>query len=316
MAYKIPVYLFTGFLEGGKTHMIQESLESEQFNAGDKTLIIQCEEGVDDLDPSRFVSKECYLEVIENEEDLTLEALTAMGKKRKFDRVIIEYNGMWQLQTLYESLPENWAIFQEMMFAEARTFVSYNRNFRSLMVDKLMGCEMVVLTRTPNDIDKMEIHKIIRGVSRRAQISYDYPDGHVEYDEIEDPLPFDVNAPVIEIADDDYALWYRDLYEEMEQYDGKTVHVKGLVARDNKLGKTALVIGRHIMTCCADDITYSGLVCVFSAPVAYKTRDWLTVTAKIKLEAHKLYGGRIGPVLYATSAETAEAPRQEVATFY
>ena len=31
MAYKIPVYLFTGFLEGGKTHMIQESMESEQF---------------------------------------------------------------------------------------------------------------------------------------------------------------------------------------------------------------------------------------------------------------------------------------------
>ena len=316
MAYKIPVYLFTGFLEGGKTHMIQESLESEQFNAGDKTLIIQCEEGVDDLDPSRFASPDCYLETIENEEDLTLAALTAMAKKRKVDRVIIEYNGMWQLQTLYESLPENWAIFQEMMFAEARTFVSYNRNFRSLMVDKLMGCEMVVLTRTPNDIDKMEIHKIIRGVSRRAQISYDYPDGHVEYDEIEDPLPFDVNAPVIEIADDDFALWYRDLSEEMEQYDGKTVHVKGLVARDNKLGKTALVIGRHIMTCCADDIAYSGLVCNFSSPVAYKTRDWLTVTAKIKLEAHKLYGGRIGPVLYATKVEPAEAPRQEVATFY
>ncbi len=316
MAYKIPVYLFTGFLEGGKTHMIQESLESEQFNAGDKTLIIQCEEGIDELEPASFASKNCYLEVIEREEDLTLENLTALGKKHKIDRVIIEYNGMWPLRTLYENMPAGWAIFQEMMFADANTFIAYNQNMRSLMVDKLMNCEMVVLTRTPNNMDKEEVHKIVRGISRRAAISYDYPDGHVEYDEIEDPLPFDREAAVIEIADEDFALWYRDLSEEMDAYAGKTVHVKGLVARDGKLGKNAAIIGRHIMTCCADDIAYSGLVCVFSAPVALKTRDWITVTAKIRLESHKLYGGRRGPVLYATGFTPAEPPKQEVATFY
>ena len=154
MAYKIPVYLFTGFLEGGKTHMIQESMESEQFNSGDKTLIIQCEEGVDELDPTTFAGKNCYLELIEDPDELTSAHLTALGKKYRADRVIIEYNGMWPLQTLYENLPANWAIFQEMMFAEAKTFITYNQNMRSLMVDKLMNCEMVVLTRTPNDIDK------------------------------------------------------------------------------------------------------------------------------------------------------------------
>ena len=197
-----------------------------------------------------------------------------------------------------------------------KAFIDSNRNMRSLMVDKLMNCEMVVLTRTPDNIDKDEIHKIIRGISRRAAISYDYPDGHIEYDEIEDPLPFDKEAPVIEIADDDFALWYRDLSEEMDTYEGKTVHVKGLVARDNKLGKNGVVIGRHIMTCCADDIAYSGLVCNFSAPVSLKTRDWITVTAKISLEPHKLYGGRRGPVLYATEYAMSSAPKQEVATFY
>ncbi len=316
MAYKIPVYLFTGFLEGGKTHMIQESLESEQFNAGDKTLIIQCEEGMDELDATRFASKNCYLEIIEDQDELTQENLTAIGKKRKIDRVIIEYNGMWPLNLLYENLPSSWAIYQEMMFADANTFFAYNQNMRSLMVDKLMNCEMIVLSRTPQDMDKQEVHKIVRGISRRAAITYDYPDGHVEYDEIEDPLPFDIDAPIIEIGDDDFALWYRDLSEEMDNYEGKTVHVKGLVARDNKLGKNALILGRHIMTCCADDIAYSGLVCMFSAPVSYKTRDWITVTARIKLENHKLYGGRRGPVLYATDVAISSAPKQEVATFY
>ena len=38
----IPVYLFTGFLESGKTKFIQETLEDERFNAGEKTLLLLC----------------------------------------------------------------------------------------------------------------------------------------------------------------------------------------------------------------------------------------------------------------------------------
>ncbi len=317
MAYALPVYLFTGFLEGGKTHMIQESMESEQFNTGEKTLIIQCEEGIDELDVSQFTGKNVYLETIEDESELTLENLTALGKKHKLDRIIIEYNGMWMLNKLYEALPENWQIFQQMMFADANTFFAYNQNMRSLMVDKLMNCEMVVLTRTPASIDKEAVHKIVRGCSRRAQISYDYPDGHVEYDEIEDPLPFDMNAAVIDVADEDYAVWYRDLSEEMDVWNGKTVRFKGIVAREPRLGKNAFVAGRHVMTCCAADIAYHGLVCEFPAPVnEIKNRDWIILTAKINVKAHKLYGSKPGPVLVGIKWEPSAKPVEEVATFY
>ncbi|MBO5295205.1 MAG: GTPase [Clostridia bacterium] len=311
MASQLPVYLFTGFLEGGKTHIIQESMEDQKFNSGEKTLIIQCEEGVDELDFSRFYGQNVYLETIEDESDFTAENLTALAKKNRFDRVIIEYNGMWLLNTLYQNLPANWVIYQEMMFADANTFLSYNANMRQLMVDKLQNCEMIVLNRTPDGIDKEEIHKVVRGVSRRAAITYDYPDGHVEYDEIEDPLPFDLDAPVVTIGDNDYAIFYRDLSEELQKYDGKTVKFKGMVARD---GNTVLA-GRHVMTCCADDIAYHPLVCIFSEPTNLKTRDWVTLTGKIKLEKHKLYRGP-GPVLYVTATEFAVKPAQEVATFY
>ncbi len=318
MAYSIPVYLFTGFLEGGKTSMIRESMENPKFDNGERTLILLCEEGIEELVPARFAKggKHCFIETVEDEEDLTYDLLTAMQKKYKPNRVIIEYNGMWQLKTLYEGMPDAWAIYQQILFADAKTFFVYNQNMRSLMVDKLMDAEMVVINRTPDDFDKEEAHKIVRGISRRAQIAYEYPDRHIVYDDIEDPLPFDVNAPVIEIKDEDFALWYRDLSEEMDKYDGKTVSVKGMVARDKQLSSHAVIIGRHIMTCCADDIAYSGLVCNFTLPVSLETRDWIKVTAKIKLESHKLYGGRRGPVLYAPSFTKAEKPVQEVATFY
>ncbi len=311
----IPVYLFTGFLEGGKTHIIQESMCDERFNTGEKTLLILCEEGIEELDVSLFSGKNVYLAALENESDLTPENLEKCRGGHKIDRVIIEYNGMWQLGTLYANLPRDWFIFQNMMFADAKTFVTYNNNMRSLMVDKLLSCEMIVLNRTPDDIDKEEIHKIIRGVSMRAAITYDYPDGHVEYDDIEDPLPFDIDAPVIEIADDDFAVWYRDISEDLEKYDGKTVKFKGILARDSKLGKNEIIIGRHVMTCCADDIAYQGLVCKFKSDVSYKTRDWIYVQGKIKIEKNKLYQS-VGPVLYAETGAYTDKPQNEVATFY
>ena len=69
------------------------------------------------------------------------------------------------------------------------------------------------------------------------------------------------------------------------------------------------------MTCCADDIQYGGLVCVFKSKPTVKTRDWLTVSGKIKIDTTKLYRNK-GPVLYVESTEFAVKPKQEVATFY
>ena len=87
-----------------------------------------------------------------------------------------------------------------MMFANAENFIFYNGNMRNLVVDKLQSCEIIILNRASDKTDKDEIHKAVRSVTRRADIAYEYADGHVEYDDTEDPLPFDFDADVIEIA--------------------------------------------------------------------------------------------------------------------
>ena len=308
-----PIYLFTGFLESGKTRMIQETMEDKNFNDGSKILLIVCEEGIEEYDPTRFWGQNVRQLVIENESDLTPQLLADYEKKHVIDRVVIEYNGMWQLDTLYAALPRNWYIFQQLFFADASTILNFNANMRSLVYDKLRDADTVMFNRAEG-VDRMELHKLVRAVSRRATIAYDVGDD-LEYDEIEDPLPFDVNAPVVKIEDRDYAFFYRDMGESLPEWHGRTVKFKGLIARNPQLGKNALIIGRHVMSCCADDIAFSGLVCNFKREVPYQTGDWLIVTAELRVEKHKLYGGD-GPVLYATDVSLTSEPRDPLAVFY
>ena len=310
-----PVYMFVGFLESGKTKFIQETFEDERFDTGENTLLLVMEEGVEEYDEGKFAVQNVSIAYIDDKADLTEEKLTALQLEYGATRVVVEYNGMWLLEDFFKAMPEGWMINQLMTFFDTNTALNYNANMRQLVFDKIENTQMVVFNRYSAKVDKMDLHKLVRGITRRADIVYEYEDGKADFDDIEDPLPFDVNAPVIEIEDRDYAFFYRDLAENMENYIGKTVKFKGVVATDKRLPEANIVIGRHIMTCCEDDIQYSGLACVLPKSMDLQTRDWLEITAKIEFVKHTIYKGK-GPVLMATTAEKCEKPEQELATFY
>lgn len=313
---EVPVYLFTGFLESGKTTFIQETLEDARFNNGDMTLLLLCEEGEEEFAPERFASANVVCKVVEAQEDLTAANLDKWLREARAVRVVCEYNGMWLLETLYNNMPENWMVYQEFFFADARTILNYNANMRQLTFDKLQSCELAVFNRFDKSMDKMELHKLIRTASRRSDIVYEHADGTIEYDDIEDPLPFDLDAPVVTISDRDFAIWYRDMTEELDKYHGKTVMFTGR-ALTRRAMPGAFIIGRHVMTCCADDISFSGLVCNWDkAKVRAMAKDqWVTVTATIEVKFHPTYRGK-GPVLTASKVVPAKKPEQEVATFF
>ena len=279
-----------------------------------KYLIIQCEEGEEELDPADY-GDNVTVGSFDEEQQLTPDRLSAMAKRAKANVVIVEYNGMWKLDSFYNALPDNFMVYQEIMIADSTTAVSYNANMRQLMVDKLQSAEMVVFNRTDKDTDKLELHKIVRGVSRKANICYEDVNGEIEFDNFEDPLPFDLEAPVVEIKDEDFAIFYRDLTEDFAKYNGKTLRFKGIVALDSILQKGSFAIGRHIMVCCADDIAYRGVVAKGMGNLKLNTRDWVIVEGKIAEEYSALYRGK-GPVLTVNKIEKAEKPIQEVATFY
>lgn len=311
---EIPVFLFTGFLESGKTTFIRETLEDERFNTGEKMLLILCEEGFTEFDLSSDALKNVALEVVEKEE-LIPGNLKLLAKRHKAERVLIEYNGMWEMSLLYRSFPKNWILYQHINFFDSSNVMNYNSNMRNLVADKLSGCELTVFNRMDKDKDETEFHKLVRALNRSCEIIYEYKDGSLKIDEIEDPLPFDINADVIEIRDKDYAVWYANLLEHTDNYIGKTIRIKGIVAVNEALGEKAFVIGRHVMTCCADDIEYKGIVCLSDEKTGFKTRDWKTVTAAVEYGFNELYGGE-GPLLRLISYENAKKPEEEVATFY
>ena len=319
MAKQIPVYLFTGFLEAGKTKFAQETLEDKTFNNGDRMLLLVCEEGIEEYEPATFAAPNIFMEVIASESELTAANLSALLKKHRCSYVIVEYNGMWTLDTLYNNMPREWVVAQEFLFIDASTFLLYNNNMRQLMVDKLQSCELVVLNRFPGGDEelKMQAHKIVRATNRRCDIAFETADGKISYDDIEIPLPYDLNAPVVDIADEDYAVFLQDIMEQPDKYRDKLVRLKGkAVTKSRSLKPGYFFFCRDVMTCCANDIRFCPVAAEWKDVSAVKNLGWYGVTARVDVRTlPDLYQGP-GPVLHVQSIGPVSAPEKEVATFY
>lgn len=312
----IPVYLFTGFLESGKTQFINETVISDEgFVNGDSILLLVCEEGVEEYDVEALEKKNVHVENLEIELDCSTKILQGLLDKHKAKRVVMEYNGMWMLNSFYQNMPEDWAVYQEFCFVDTTTFASYNANMRSLVVDKFQSADLVVFNRFTDKFDELEHHKAVRAISRRAQIAYEYTDGKINNDNYPDPLPFDIDAPIVQVADTDFAHWYRDITEDPKKYAGKTIELLGYAMTNKRFTPGTFALGRQIMTCCAADIQYCSLIALCPPKMTPEAKTWVRTRFKVEYKFHKLYGQK-GPVLQVETIEKAEAPEQEVATFF
>lgn len=319
MAKEIPVYLFVGFLESGKTKFIQETFEDPNFDSGDKTLLLVCEEGEEEYDESRFAFGGTTVQILSDKAELNAPNLSRLERESGAGRVVIEYNGMWLLQELADNLPDNWIVYQCIATADGSTALTYARDnsMRSLLLDKIARSELIVFNRAESvntDDARQELHKLVRQASRKCDIAYEFADGSVAYDDIPDPLPFDINAPVIELNDEDFGIWYMDCQDEPKKYQGKTVKFLAQVCQTNRAGKNSFVPGRFAMTCCVQDIQFVGFPCVYEGYKALEQRSWVVVTARVGYKFHNIYRGK-GPVLSAISVEPGHKPLNDVVTF-
>ena len=87
----IPVYLFLGFLEAGKTQFIQETISNKRFGLGESILLVTCEEGIAEFDLSQFSGKSIKLHTIEDKSKLDEQMLLKLSDECDADKILIEY---------------------------------------------------------------------------------------------------------------------------------------------------------------------------------------------------------------------------------
>ena len=307
----IPVYLVAGFLDGGKTNFINGILE-DGFAREDRTLLICCEEGEEEYDP-RFLDNVTVV-TIDDEDDLKCSRLKELEKQHKPKQIIIEYNGMWQMERLFtDVLPANWVLYQIMSFVEAGTFEMYAKNMGQLMMEKVTNADLLVFNRCTDELKATLRGRNLRMVNRRADSYLEDNEGNNEPYLTGDECPFDLDQDVIDIPDDDFGVWYVDVMDHPDRYAGKMVHMTMVMCHSRQYPGTHCP-GRFAMVCCEDDIQFLGLVAKGMHLKDYKNHDWIEVTARMAVEPHAAYKGK-GPVMHVISIGPTQKPDPEVVTF-
>ena len=306
-----PVYVINGFLESGKTEFISFTLAQNYFQVKGKTLLILCEEGEREYDPELLAHSRTEIELIENEEDFNPVNLTNLEKRHKPERIIIEFNGMWNYKNV--KLPWYWKIEQQITTIDGSTFPMYYTNMRSLLAEMVRKSDMIIFNRC-DGIKELNVYKRnIKAVNQNADVIFEDANGEVN-EIFEEDLPYDLQAEVIELNDQSYGIWYLDSLEHLERYEGKTIRFTAMVLKPEEMPQGYFVPGRMAMTCCADDMAFLGFACRFEGADTLKQKQWVQVTARVKKEYWKDYEGE-GPMLYAVSVTKAKAPKNEIISF-
>lgn len=305
------VYMINGFLESGKSEFIRYTLEQPYFQIREKTLLILCEEGEVEFDEKLLKKSRTVLEVIGEEEDFTPENLLALEKKHKPERIIIEYNGMWNFKEM--KLPWHWKIEQQITTIDASTFQMYYTNMRSLLAEMLKGSEMIIFNRCDGIKDLSSFKRNVKAVNQSAEIIFEDSQGEVNAI-MEDELPYDLSKDVLELDDTGYGIWYLDALDNAERYLEKTLVFTAMVLKPSGFPKDYFVPGRMAMTCCADDMAFLGFACEYEQAEKLKDKEWVRVTATLTWEYWADYEGE-GPLLHAVKVEPAKAPKKEVIDF-
>ena len=307
---KTPVYIFTGFLESGKTTFIRELLKNVTFATGEKTLYILCETGIEEIDEKLLKFNNAVIVNVVNETDIDKEFLENLDKKYSPERVLIEYNGFWNIDKINDSImPEWWEIALTAAIADASTFSAYMKNMSSIMVNYFKAADMVLFNRCDKNTNKLSLRAGVKAVNAKAQVIFKLKNGEIDNEDI---MPFDINAEVIKINEYDYGVWYVDITENPEKYNEKIIVLTGMVHRENTWPKGMFMIYRKAMTCCIEDITMLQSICYLKNKVPDNNK-WIKLTAQVKVNYIK--NNKI-PLLLVNEYDYTEPLKDEIVYFY
>lgn len=306
-----PVYIINGFLESGKTEFISFTLAQPYFKTKGTTLLLLCEEGEAAYDPQLLKKSKTVAEVIEDEADFNPSHLLEVEKKVNPERIIIEYNGMWNCKDM--KMPFHWTVEQQITIINAATFPMYYNNMKSLVAEMVRKSELIIFNRCDGINDLGSYKRNVKAVNPKTEIVFEDKNGEINQ-LFEEDLPYDLKQDTLELGNTEYGIWYIDSMDNLDRYVGKTVIFTAMVMRPKKFPRGYFIPGRMAMTCCAEDMAFIGYACKYDHADELKEQQWVRVSAVVKKEYFSDYQGE-GPVLYAVSVEPAKKPDNEIINF-
>ena len=316
----IPVFLINGFLESGKTSFIQYTMNQDYFKTEGNTLLLLCEEGEKEYDPIELAKLNTTPIYMKEITDFQADKLQKLADQYKPERILIEWNGMWNQDDLYGGpmseavlagqqnrepkysvyMPKDWFLSQVITIVDGSTLKMYLSNMRSFLGQMLRNAELCIVNRCDNlsNEDMVEYRRKLRAMGQNAMIMMEDKDGEIPQSALPEELPYDITQEKIAISDNDYGTWFLDCMDNPERYLGKELSFTAMVLKRKNMPEDEFIPGRMAMTCCAQDMSFLGFICKGDKKLlsAFSTRDWVKVKVKLTLEEREEYHG-IGPVL-------------------
>ena len=310
---KKPVYVINGFLDSGKTSFIAYTIGQPYFQTRGTTLLILCEEGESEYREGLLKETGTVLEIIEDLEDFTTSHLMELEKKYRPERILIEWNGMWDFREF--KIPNAWRLEQQITTIDASSFNMYFTNMRSLVAEQIRNSELIMFNRCDDVDEKLLVNfkRNIKAINQKADLVFENSEGEIDMTTEED-LPFDIHQDPIPLEGLDYGIWYIDAMEHPDRYIGKNIVYTGMVMRPKDFPEGYFVPGRMAMTCCANDMSFLGYACRCKNADSFRERQWVKVTATIRKEVFGPYSGE-GVILEATEVLPASQPEEPVINF-
>ena len=307
-----PVYIINGFLDAGKTDFFRYTIAQPYFRTKGKTLLIVCEEGENDYEEKLLKNTNTVVEYIEEEEDFNPDALVALDAKHNPERILVEYNGMWNFKNL--RLPVMWNLEQQITVIDCSSFELYFSNMKSLLAEQIRNSDLILFNRCDGLTENLPSYKRnVKAINQKADIIFEDQNGEVDVT-LDEDLPFDLNDDPIELNNYGYGMFYLDALDHVERYEGKNVRFKGMVLIPPEFPEGRFVPGRMAMTCCAQDMQFLGFACEYDKVDELKEKEWVEVTAKVVKQYVAEYQGE-GPVLVATEVKKTTEPANPVIDF-
>ena len=256
MNKEIPVFLFNGFLDSGKTTLIKEIVSQTDAYKNYNTLIIATEDGEEEYDQSWQDENQVHVVIVTDDEYKDELFFYELYKKYQPKQIVIEMNAFLDFEAF--KLPRSFVVYQEITLFDASKFELYYNNMKPLINQMVSYATLVVFNRCNDNKNLSRYRRNIKAFNQKCDVAFENQEGKMTTI-LDEDLPYEINEKSFIVKDKDFPIFYLDISECFDKYAGKIItfntYVRGIEAE-------TLIVGRKIMTCCEDDIQFYGFECI------------------------------------------------------